>query len=135
MPFIVKSKDDTINRSFKMRGNNAVEIVASVKPSEYSAAPFEWRYTMNFADCTPEQIMLQAARNLHVRFQDKFRKAATAEGADPMDVIKSKDWDIMWVKKFLEAERQTATPLQRAKAAVGKMSDAEKAELLKMLQD
>jgi len=134
MSFTIKTKDEKITKSFTMRGNNAVEIVASVKPSEDSASTFEWRYVMNFEGCTPAQIMLQAARNLHVKFQGEFRKAATTEGADPMEVIKSKDWDIMWVKKALEAERTAATPLQRAKSAVGKMSAAEKAELLKMLQ-
>lgn len=134
MSFGTKTKDEKISKSFKMRGTNAVEITASVKPHEDSPIVLEWHYVMNFADCTPEQIMLQAARNLHVKFQSEFRKAATTEGADLQKVVDDETWKIMWVKKALEAERTAATPMQRAASAVGKMTAAEKAEFLKMLQ-
>lgn len=128
MSFTAMPKGEKITRSFKMRGSNAVEVVATVKPHEDSAVVYRWEYVQNFQDCTPQQVMLQAARNLHVRNQDKFRKAATAEGANIAKVLADSDFEIMWIKKFLEAERQAATPLQRAQAAKKAMSDEERRE-------
>lgn len=133
MSFTKVDAKEKIERSFVMRGEDAVNVTASVKPSEASPVAFKWNYAISFANCTPQQIMLYAARHLHVVRQGQFRKAYTAEGADPKLVAEDTKWNSFFVKAYADQERQGATPMQRALAASGKMTEAEKQALIAAL--
>ena len=127
------SKDDKVSKSFEAKGENVVQVRASVS-TERDGPMFRWDYTISFAECTDEEIREQAARNIHIRLQDRFRTAVKKSGITAVVKNNPQMWAHFEVRKLLDEERKSATPLDRAKSAVGKMTAAEKEELLELLQ-
>lgn len=123
------TKTDNAVRETTVAGET-VRTIRTVKPDKDATDRYVTDWTFDFQNVTHDELMTLAVRATVIDTQRVWRAAK-----DRM----SDAWGVrtISVREMLDAERKAggaADPATRAKNAIGKMSDAEKAELLKFLQ-
>lgn len=113
-------------REFKVTGQT-VSCTHTVKADRDSEVRFNLRWVLDFAGVKPAELMELAARTIIIRKQADWRKAKDRQ-ADRWQGLSIK------VRDVLDETRATADPLTKAATQIDKMSDTEKADLLKLVQ-
>ena len=91
------------------------------------------RYELTFTyklDCTDEELARYALLWVNKDYQNRMR----SENFTKSDLERQEAKPIS-IKEMYEKRERVADPFKRAASAVTKLSDAEKAELLKLLQE
>lgn len=124
------TKTDAAERSTTVSGER-VHTIRTVKPDKDAVDRYVTEWTFDFEGVTHDELLTLATRATVIDTQRVWRTAK-----DRMSDAWGKR--TISVREMLDAERKAggaADPATRAKNAVGKMTDAEKAELLKFLQN
>lgn len=120
-------KDETAKRDFVVNGK-MVAVTHTVRPNRETDNRYNLTWNVDFAGVTDAEVLELAARTIVIRLQHEWRQAK-----NKMD---EKVWQnaTFKVRAVLDESRKTADPLTKAEGLIGKLSAAEKAQLLKLLQ-
>ena len=105
-----------------------VNFTHSVKVEQDTKVRYNLNWTFDFATVAQSEILKLAARSMLIRKQGEWRKAKNRLDADVWDEV---TFD---VESMLAEGRKSADPVTKVVNAVAKMSQAEKADLLALLQ-
>ena len=105
-----------------------VRFEHAVKVDRDTNDRYNLRWNFDFGTVNEEEILKLAARSMLIRKQGEWRKAK--------DRINADEWqDVTFDVEVMLAEgRKSADPVTKVVNAVAKMSQAEKADLLALLQ-
>ena len=107
--------------------NHKVVCVHTVKPDANSPTRYELKWTFDFTDVTPAELLALAGRTVLITQQAAWRKLPTDKerlDADKVDNVTYR------VRDMLDNKRTAASPATRVVNAVAKMSPEERAALL-----
>lgn len=125
------SKDATFSPSTVVQPDNKhVHAKFSARKSDQGDR-FELVCNLDFSDCSQSDILELATKTCVIDLQRQWRVAAnvpnsTATTRNPFATVNVKT-------AIVESTRTTGTPMQRAVSALGKLSPAERAAILKEL--
>lgn len=120
--------NETVSRSIEVDGD-CVNVTVTAKPEAKSPEKYVMDWTFDFGTATREDILRLATQSLVILMQRKFREAV--EKKEDLEKFNGVLFD---VAELISDTRQSKSPVEKAESLVAKMSEAQKAELLKMLQ-
>lgn len=131
MPNIRKlSKDETATTSLTVSGRLA-NAKFYVKPSKASSDQYEIAAAIDFAKCSPEEILRLAARTVVIDLQRRFRSDIAGDADSKKRAMDQATWDAVDVKSaIVDAARRSADPVAKARKSLEKLDDATRAALL-----
>ena len=112
-PFRIKEKVVTVDYVVKATADSPEKILIETE--------------LDFSDCTTTDLTRLATKHVVIWLQREFRNA---DGKTQGDAAR---WErkVNVKTELVAAERKTADPMAKANAALAKLSDEERAELLK----
>lgn len=122
------TRDESAERSTTTEGK-IVHVTRTVKPKSDSEVRYVVEWNIDFDGVTNQELLQLAARGVVIDIQRLFRAASDKE----RESFGKRNFS---VRELLDTtrERKTADPATRAKNAVAKLSDEEKAALIADLQ-
>ena len=125
------NKTDEAKRSVVANAdNNTVVCIHTVKPDEKFQTRYELKWTLDFVDVTPAEMLELAGRTVLIKQQQVWRKMSAKDRINPEKV----DNITYKVRDILDNTRSAATPVQKARNAFNKMPAADRKELLAELK-
>lgn len=109
---------------------NRVVCVHTVKPDKDAPARYELKWTFDFSNVTPAELLGLAARTVLIAMQSTWRGASDKERVD------AKTWhDVTFkVRDMLDNKRQAASPAAKVAKAAKTMDASELADTIKQLE-
>lgn len=126
----VKRGETVVRRTKIDTEAGQAEVIRTVKPNAQTDTKTRVHWTFDFADVTEEEVMELAVRTLVIDAQRAWRNMSAA------DRSKNAERTIR-VREMLDAAktRGTGDPVKRAASLASKMTDEEREELLRLLQE
>lgn len=124
------SSTDQATRSIKADGEKVV-CIHTVKPDRESPTRYELTWTFDFSNVSQEELLQLAGRTVLITQQAAWRALPTDKERLDADKVDNVTYS---VRDMLDAGRRQADPKAKVVNAAAKMSDAERAELIKQLE-
>ncbi len=123
-------KGETANKSIVINGKVAT-ATNTAKGDKEDAVRYEMVWSFDFSKATQEQIMQLATRSLVIMQQAAWR------ADDTKNRTKDEKWHNVTfdVANIMANRRKAASPVEKAGTAINKLSDKEKAALIKKLNE
>lgn len=121
------TKDEQSNKTCQIDGIK-VRIKHTVKPDKDSPVRYELNWTFDFFNVDPKELLTLATRSVVIMQQAEWRKSDK-----PLDEA---TWDNVTfkVRDMIDGKRRTATPVQKVKRAVAKLSLEDRQAMLAQLK-
>lgn len=132
MTIRVLKSNESFSPQVKITGKKA-QVQWSVKKDKSEKSPrFAIATELDFSAVSAEELMTLAIRPVVIELQRQWRELAATKGSTATTVNPFKTVNVKTA--IVDATRKTADPVARAKAAMSKLSDKERAAILAAFQ-
>lgn len=122
LPYVLDG--ETYPRTDTLEG----DVMTCKHVTEHKTGKMYLTWKLDYTDVTREQLIDLATRSVKIALRPQFKKV-------PTEQVSSWVARTFSVLEYLEREKSTASPMEKAERNIALLSDAEKAALLKKLKD